>query len=428
MPLPNTKSARKNKKQRKPKVKINVKSNSKAMVHTPRYKNWGAMGKELVGVFGMPAIGKTVGHLISRITGHGDYRESPFPVKSNVLVNSHEIPKFSSSSAANVVTHREYIADVVTSGSANTFSNTTFALNPGQPGTFPWLSTIAQNYEEFRIHGMLFEFKSTSSDALNSTNTALGEVIMATNYNPAAPSFTSKMAMENSEYAQSAKPSVNQVHAIECDPKQTPMFMAYVRTGTVPTGQDVRFFDMGNFNIATNGFQGTSVNVGELWVTYLVEFFKPVLPATIGGTVDSYHALRTVVTNAGPFGTMTAKSTGNISVSFTTTALTVSAYPGNQYLITLFWMGGSAAVSVPVFTYTSGCTQLTYLGVNATPDSTGYQQSPPNGTTSTALSFQTVVTATANTFVITLGGAGTLPTSTNGLEVFITTIDNTITG
>ena len=50
----------------------------------------------------------------------------------------------------------------------------------------------------------------------------------------------------------------------------------YVRpTLNVPSGSDRRLYDFGNFQIATIGLQGTSVNVGELWVTYEIELFKP---------------------------------------------------------------------------------------------------------------------------------------------------------
>jgi hypothetical protein len=39
---------------------------------------------------------------------------------------------------------------------------------------FPWLSNIAQNFESYKLRGLVFEFKSMSGDALTSTNTALG--------------------------------------------------------------------------------------------------------------------------------------------------------------------------------------------------------------------------------------------------------------
>lgn len=49
-----------------------------------------------------------------------------------------------------------------------------YSVNPGQQVSYPWLSTIAANFESYRIIGQLYEFKTMSADALNSTNTALG--------------------------------------------------------------------------------------------------------------------------------------------------------------------------------------------------------------------------------------------------------------
>lgn len=54
-----------------------------------------------------------------------------------------------------------------------------------------------------------------SADALNSVNTALGQVIMATDYNAANPPFGQKSEMENYEFGQSCKPSESQIHPIE---------------------------------------------------------------------------------------------------------------------------------------------------------------------------------------------------------------------
>jgi hypothetical protein len=65
------------------------------------------------------------------------------------------------------------------------FTNTSFNINPSNALLFPWLSNIAANFSEYRFKNLRFCFNSTSANALNSTNTALGQVIMTTNYNAA---------------------------------------------------------------------------------------------------------------------------------------------------------------------------------------------------------------------------------------------------
>ena len=134
-----------------------------------------------------------------------------------------------------VISHREYIGDVV-SGPAGTFSLQSYKINPGNPLTFPWLSSIASNFQQYRMQGCVFEFKTTSADALNSVNTALGQIIMATNYNVVQGDFQSKYEMENTEFANSCKPSASMMHAIECAKHLTVLDELYV----APEGQHTR--------------------------------------------------------------------------------------------------------------------------------------------------------------------------------------------
>lgn len=115
------------------------------------------------------------------------------------------------------IRHREFIQDV---SSSTSFVNQLFSINAGLASTFPWLSQIAPNFEQYKFHGLIFEFRSTSANALNSTNTALGTVILGTDYNTAAAAFTSKQQMENNEWTCSTKPSLSVIHPIECAPSQ----------------------------------------------------------------------------------------------------------------------------------------------------------------------------------------------------------------
>lgn len=100
----------------------------------------------------------------------GDY-EIANNVETNDLFNN---GRYEFKQQPIIITHREYIGDVITSGTAGAFKTNTYYINPGLNKTFPWLSQIAQNFESYRMLGCAFEFKSMSSDALNSTNTALG--------------------------------------------------------------------------------------------------------------------------------------------------------------------------------------------------------------------------------------------------------------
>jgi len=263
--------------------------------------NIGADIGEMIG--GKP--GRALGSLVSRgasalyrkITGHGDYK-----VTSNTLMNGNDPPSFGKSGRGMIVRHREYLTDITGS---TTFSLYTFPLNPGLPTTFPWLSRVAQNYEEYVIRGMIFEFKSTSANALNSTNTALGTVVMATRYNCLLPSFASKIEMENYEFCTATKPSESAIHPIECAVGESPLSVLYTRGSEISpsTGSDLRMYDMGNFQIATVGMQASAV-IGELWVSYDIELLKPRIQAqyTAGYEGDHWKMDQTGYALNNPFG------------------------------------------------------------------------------------------------------------------------------
>lgn len=175
-----------------------------------------------------------------------------------------------------VIRHREYLGDIVSSATANTFNIQSFPLNPAQKATFPWLSPIASQYEEYMVNGIIFEFKSTCSDAIaSSNNLALGNVMMASQYDPLNPPFISSVQMLNYEYAQSCKVSESAMHMIECDPRQSPLTHLYTRPGTLVANADLRLYDFAAFYVASSGLQGTSINLGQLWVTYEFILFKP---------------------------------------------------------------------------------------------------------------------------------------------------------
>lgn len=233
-------------------------------------------------------FGKKAGDFIARMTGVGDYR-----VNVNTLFTD-PVPEFKSKgNRCTTIKHREFISDVF--GGAFTVSNSStdfllrqYRINPGDSSTFPWLSQVAQNYEQYRFHGLAFEYKTTSGAI--STAPMLGTVVMATQYNSLAQSFVNKQQMENYEFACSTVPSANVIHPIECDPKETQCNGIFnVLTNRSFSGGDVRLFDLGLFSIATVGLPFEGENCGELWVTYDVCLMKPRLVPDSGGVADHYH-------------------------------------------------------------------------------------------------------------------------------------------
>jgi len=350
--------------------------------------------------------------IIKSITGMGDYE-----IRSNSLMGdggSGDVPQFTNAGSMRSVRiqHREYLQDV---SSSTGFQNLTFAINPANAILFPWLSAMAQNFQEYKIHGMVFTFNSLSSDALNSTNTALGAVIMSTDYNSANQPYASKQAAENSEYTVSCKPSSSLQHGIECDPSMTVnqghLYISPFNNGTTPAGQDIKTYNLALFQFMTQGSQA-SATIGELWVSYDIELIKPIdnsqlnrsaadkyqlIGVSPGGGSSGYlfgsggtgpQGQNAVQTQAG-VGTRLDTNTGGIASSI---IFPINAIPGQVFLI-IYAVNGSVtsgAVVQPTV-IANNMTAVNLFDTDSTPNfGSGYGQD-----TNTVLMLTYVVSSSA---------------------------------
>lgn len=226
-------------------------------------------------------IGRVIGSGLSAITGYGDYEVS-MNTLNRVSTSVDMVPAFVRNDHSVRVTHREFVRDLVVPDGPSGFVNATERINPTNSLLFPWLASMARQYQQYRIHGMIVEYKSMSSDYAASG--PLGTVCIATNYNVLDKPYASKIALENSEFAVSCKPSMSLVHALECDPKVTGRDILYVRDlyAQSTDTSDARLYDAGLLQIATAGLPGTpGSTMGEIWVSYDIEFYKPVLPVGV---------------------------------------------------------------------------------------------------------------------------------------------------
>lgn len=254
----------------------------------------GAAGTTLGGAFGGPpgamagaAAGRMLASRFSKLIGSGDYATNISDVASNSLVRSSgasEYASFSDSKTSVRLRHREYLQDVFAGGSS-IFANTPFQVNPGLSNSFPFLAQLAGNFEEYHMHGLVFEYVSTTSPY--NAGSAMGSVVMAMAYNANSPSFTSKPQMENSDFAISARPDKSMIYGVECANNASANY--YVRTGA--TSLPLTTTDIGSFQIATQTPIAAGTTLGELWVSYDVELFRPkISPARFGYAHWTYVA------------------------------------------------------------------------------------------------------------------------------------------
>lgn len=374
------------------------------------------------------ALGSAIGGSISRIAGMGAYN-----VRVNTIAHGvpegKTIPAFGNMAHATIVRHREYITDVVCPATPTAFNNTSYSLNPGLNTTFPWMAQLAASYDQYQIRGMVFEFKAMSSDYAGTT--AMGTVILATNYDATDANYTSKLIMENSQYCVSDKPSRDQVHAIECDPAVSFSPIKYNRTGGIAAGRDPRLYDHGVFQIATQGLSATAGQViGELWVTYEVALFKPNLINVIpnsGIILVDHFDLSTAVSASnylGPDTTTTVNAATGSSLGGTIKNSTYSfpAAISSGNFILRYTVFGAATTITNAMANTANVNLVGLNMFNQVGTDTASYASPASGSLiNTNTNFTLAVTVTAPGASITLG-TGTLPSSVTGGDLFVQSI------
>lgn len=354
------------------------------------------------------ALGGYLGGKVAQLVGWGDYH-----VRSNTLMpgSGRMVPSFGKDSIR--IKKRELVA-IVSSTAA--FSNLTFPIQPGLDVSFPWLSRIAANYENYHFNGLVYQFHSTSSDAIASTtDLGLGTVALCTDYNATDAPYPNMITALGTTFANSGKPSEDIYHAVECAPKEQQQKSYYIRTGDQPLGTDIRLNDMGNFQFIVDGVADYD-GMGQLWVSYDITLFKSVQNNTEGLAIN-----QDIYSNTGPL--TTAFSLGS--------ALVREAHPrnnlgtrilNNQTIIfppTL--SSGFYQINVTSTGTTAVITRPVAVLVNCETVNTFFRQTQSlnvsaNGQTAANYFYQATIRITQNGATYQLQGTAVLPTGGGALS------------
>lgn len=317
------------------------------------------IGRTLGNFVNQGDLGALAGSQLAKFFGHGDYH-----LHGNSLLGG-DLTKMSSAKFSKDgirgtrITEREYIGDIVAGAlvaGSTTFTSSSFELNPTTPTTFPWLSRIANLYDQWEPHGIVFEFVSTSSE-YNGSSQALGTVIMATDYDPYDSNFANKQQMENSDYACSSKPAEGLLHGIECAVTERPTRILYTDTAN---GAPRTSYSLGRFQVATQGMSVANVNLGELWISYDITFYKKQLVSSTSSSIPFYKAVGSAPTS-GPF---IASPTGVLNLDITVDQVVGTGSRinfnntdiGTKYEVAYYLLNANATDSTSVATFTlSGC-------------------------------------------------------------------------
>ncbi len=319
-------------------------------------------GSALGGLIGQQgagsSIGSALGASVSKWLGSGDYS-----VSSNSLLRTSpdgSIPAMHKEGQSIIVRHKEFIGEI--RGKQTYTVIRSLPLNPGMPETFPWLAGIASKFQEYRLRGMVYHYVPTSGTAISSSSAALGSVMMHTTYRATESAPASKQEMLNEYWSSEGVPCSAFCHPIECDPRENPYNLHYVRSAGLASGVDSLLYDMGTTYIAVSGMQSDDQVVGDLWVTYEVELKKPVVVSDVADTQRAFAA--SIADASGSItGTTIFNGTQLISQWGNIQDITLS---GNTITIPAYYVGRFF-----VFVNVEAATTFSAASVSSTPSTTG---------------------------------------------------------
>jgi len=236
-------------------------------------------------------------------------------------------PKITRMGAGVTVTHRTLLGPVTASGS---FSATSYSVNPGLAGTFPWLSDLASKYEEYKFTSLRFEYRSVTA-----TSTP-GVCFMSFDYDAADSIPTTKLAQSQTIPNAENNVWMNNDLVVPCD-----SIYKFVRQGTV-TGTDIKTYDWGNMVLST--IYGDGTITGELYIEYTVHLRKPSLGQSLSG-LASYTS-----TIAAPLNALSTSTGLQITSKLSTLTLRLDV-SGEFYMELLATGTVITAVGVPTIDY-----------------------------------------------------------------------------
>jgi hypothetical protein len=266
-------------------------------------KELGAAAEELLPGSGGAAEAALKAAGIGMYTGQGGYQT----VKNELIHGGHASEGLMRFDAQNdedavMISHSEYVMDVYAPPGTEKKVDIKLPLNAGEAKTFPMLSQLAANFEDFEVVQLAFTYKPTLSD-WQTTSGQVGQILMATNYNPSADKWTTKQQLLAQTGSTSARTIDATFHGVECDTSKIHNDGHYlVRTGPPRPEQDLKDFDHGwtQISVVDTPAEAANKTLGELHVSYTIKLSKPRIWAGVANNLPSFKAVCSSASNAMP--------------------------------------------------------------------------------------------------------------------------------
>ncbi len=159
-----------------------------------------------------------------------------------------------------VISHTEMIGTLVTSSSASSYACYSFVANPGKSSMFPWLSTIAVNYEKYKFRKLAVALVS------NQSTSTVGKLGVGFDYDS-----TDDMPADRVEFfalTHHVESSIWDSVGLQVPVDNLPRF-----TNTHTT-TDSKLIDAGQILLMADQVVATSTAVADIIVSYEVELIN----------------------------------------------------------------------------------------------------------------------------------------------------------
>jgi len=249
-------------------------------------------------------------------------------VKSDPMISNHNSKGIKSVTVSN----REAI-DISINGSSSWTPQFEIELNPGVANTFPFLSNIAAQYQEYKFAKLKLIYIPIAATSTQ------GDIIMCPFYDSTQPFPGNEI--QASDTANSIVGSVWMPHVCTLSPSlmHPSGVKKYIRTYRM--SGDTKNYVVGRFQFSTVNESNTNA-IGKLYVEYTVHLFGPRLAPTVG---------------LGPSQT----SVWYLGSGFSLTGATTSTLTGWNALATTDNLNTTVSASTGVFTLPDGNYRVTFV-------------------------------------------------------------------
>jgi len=267
---------------------------------------------------------------------------------------SSSAPKLTANRDSCRIVHRELVSKILVPAAFSIQAS--LALNPGLSATFPWLSTQAGSWEQYRFNRLRACYYTRTG------STTIGSVQLVPDYDPADAPPISEFQASTYEDMQEDAPWKD----IVCELRPDAMFpmgpKKFIRASALAANQDIKTYDAGNLYVTA--VDGTGATAGCVWLEYDVTLFCPQAPAD--GIVIAEHITSPVPTSAALLPTPTVTTGSTLILASLPGAEVITFGQAGRYMITYNATATTSVTETAVPVVSATGSFVTTFGLNGT--------------------------------------------------------------